>query len=182
MVHFEEAWNPTSQDNLGRAVLAGLIGYWRRFHGDKTEPPILQDSFFPSKATCQGLFREIAEAFPEAKYISHKIQTKFPADRLLVEINPGINLSDKEILDMTEERGIGLVFDPSHLLASERMVSRPGLPTRQPKGEWERQFQVFSSRLEVVDINPGDQKGDVGDLLAGRGMLKELASAAADAG
>lgn len=57
------------------------------------------------------------------------------------------------------------------------MISLPGLPTKQPRGEWERQFRTFQKKIEVVDINP-PSKGDVADLLAGKGMLKELAQAA----
>lgn len=93
IVHIEEAWNPTTEDNLAKAVWAGLVGYWRRYKGDKTEPPILQDAFFPGKATCHRLFTEIIKAFPEVKFISHELDVNFPSDRLLVEINPGINLS-----------------------------------------------------------------------------------------
>lgn len=41
VVHFEEAWNPTNHNFFPRAVLAGLMGYYRRFRGDINQPPIL---------------------------------------------------------------------------------------------------------------------------------------------
>ncbi len=177
IVHIEEAWNPTAEDNLTKSVLAGLIGHWKRYRGDTSEPPILQDSFFPSETTCDRLFREITEAFPEVKFISHEIDVDFPDDRLLVEINQGINLSSEEILAKAKERGFGLVFDPKHLLPSRRVISQPGLPTRPLQGEWERQFKTFSDGIKVVDINPSSGN-EVSDLLAGKGILKEVAEAA----
>lgn len=177
IIHMEEAWNPTNEDNLTKAVFAGILGHYKRFRGDKSEPPILQDSLFPSKVTCERLFKELFKAFPNIKFISHKIDADFPSDKLLLEVNPGIGLSQSEILAQTEEKGIGLVFDPRHLLPTEKVISTPGQPTKTPKGEWEKQFHAFQKRIEVVDINP-PTKEDVQELLHGRGLLKELALAA----
>lgn len=177
VIHMEEAWNPTNEDNLAKAVLAGFLGYYKRFRGVVPGPPIVQDSFFPSKSTCERLFRELFKAFSEAKFISHEIETNFPSDRLLVEIHDGLQISSAEILDLTEEKGIGLVFDPRHLLAPEKMISTPHKPTRVQRGEWERQYLSFASQIEVVDINPPD-KNDIQDLLKGRGILSELTAAA----
>jgi len=165
---------------LLKAVFAGLLGYYKRFQGDKSQPPIVQDSLLPGKLTCKRLFEELFKTFPEVKFISHKIEVNLPSDRFLVELNPGIKLSLSEILARTQERGVGLVFDPRHLLLTENVVSLPGQPTRASQGEWERQFQTFSERIEVVDINP-PAKGDIPELLQGRGVLKELALAAQQA-
>lgn len=181
IVHIEEAWNPTNEDNLGKAIIAGLLGYYRRFKGIEGPNPIVQDAMFPAKATCERLFNELVEAFPKVKFISHALNVSFPTDRLLVEVNPGIGLSASEILDQTEEKGIGLVFDPRHLLPTESTISTPGQPTKALRGEWEGQFETFKGKVEVVDINP-PAKGDVGELLHGRGLLKELALAAQETG
>lgn len=179
VVHIEEAWNPTDEDNLAKAVLVGLMGYAKKFLGDQSLSPVLQDSLFPSKQSCQELFKQLIEAFPQAKFISHKVDVNFPSERLLIEITPGISLSSSEILDLATEKGVGLVFDPSHLLPSGQVVSFPGKPTRRPGGEWEAQFEIFRKKVEVVDIK-SFVKGDVEDLLKGRGPLKELAAAAGE--
>jgi len=178
VVHLEDAWNPTPYDSLPLAVLAGLIGYARRLGGNKTHPPILQDAFFPGKATCEKLLKELMTTFSETTFISHKVTTAWPPNRLLLEIHQGLNLTPAEILDLAEREGFGLVFDPSHLLPSGK-TSLPGQPVSQPRGEWETQFNVFSrsGKVEVVDINP-PKKEDVSDLLKGRGLLAELAAAA----
>jgi len=182
IVHLEEAWNPLDKEGWTRLAWATL-GHLRRFLGDKTEPPILQDVLlFPNKATCGRLFQEMLKAFPRAKFISHGFRSDFSPKRLLLEINPGIELSAQEIIEETEKQGVGLVFDPSHLLRTDRVVSLPDSPAAKSRGEWERQFTTFadSGRLEVVDINP-PETGDVQDLLAGKGLLRELASAAREA-
>lgn len=181
VVHIEEAWNPTNKDNLGKAVVAGLLGYYNRFRNVPGANPILQDSFFPSISTCDKLFKDLMAEFPHAKFISHKIEVNFPSDRFLVEINAGIKLEPSELLASAEQKGIGLVFDPSHLLPTDKTVSLPNRPTKS-KNEWEKQFNYFSSRVEVVDINPPDKKTDVGELVSGRGVLKEVAQAAKEVG
>jgi len=177
IIHFEDAWNPTSFDSFPIAILAGLLGYARRFAGDKTQPPILQDAAFPSKITCQRLVEELMKEFPEAKFISHEAKFKFPPSRCLLEINPGLNMTADQLRDWAEQNRIGLVFDPRHFLSSTQAISLPKQPTRKPKGEWEKQFQTFAPHIEVVDINP-PKKDDVTQLLAGRGILKELVQAA----
>ncbi len=177
IVHFEEAWNPTNHDFFPLAILSGLLGNARRKMGDKSEPPILQDAFFPSKYTCEELFESFFTLFPSAKFISHAIDLSYPGDKLLVEINPGIKMEASQILEETERNGIGLVFDPRHLLPSDQTISLPNQPTQQAGGEWEKQFNQFSSQIEVVDINP-PSLGDVDLLLKGKGILAELASAA----
>jgi hypothetical protein len=177
IVHLEEAWNPTNEDKLAKAVIVGLLGYYNRFRGVPGPNPILQDSFFPSTATCDKLFKDLTMAFPQVKFISHQIDVNFPNDRLLVEINAGIKLEPSELLARSEQKGIGLVFDPSHLLPTDKTVSLPNQPTKG-KSEWEKQFNYFSSRIEVVDINPPDKKNDVKESISGKGLLKEMAEAA----
>lgn len=141
--------------------------------GDKSEPPILQDALFPSKRTCDRLFRELMTAFPEAKFISHEVRTQYDSGRLLLEINPGLKMQPATILEEARERGIGLVFDPKHLLPSAPTLSLPDQPTKAPMGEWERQFNKFREGLEVVDIN-----GEIEELFRAGGSLRELARAA----
>lgn len=172
VVHFEEAWNPTNQDNLGLAVAAGVLGKLKRMAEAKGEPPIPQDALFPSKKTCDRLFRELMAAFPEAKFISHEVRTQYDSGRWLLEINPGLKMQPATILEEAKERGVGLVFDPSHLLPSAS-ISLPGEATRPQKSNWERQFNKFRSGLEVVDIN-----GRVEELFRQGGSLRELAQAA----
>lgn len=99
---------------------------------------------------------------------------------MLVEVNPGIGLSSSEILDLSQEMGVGLVFDPSHLLTPNRVISTSGQPTRTFQGEWERQFLTFADQLRVVDINA--PMPEVENLLRGKGMLKELSQAAKEVG
>ena len=173
IVHFEKAWNPTSQDNLGLAVAAGILGKLKRMVGDKSEPPIVQDAIFPSKKTCDRLFEELMAAFPNAKFISHEVRTNYDSGRWLLEINPGLKVQPAQILEEAKERGVGLVFDPSHLLPSNSALSLPGQATKAPRGEWEKQFQFFRSGLEVVDIH-----GDPNELFGQGGELRELAQAA----
>lgn len=173
IVHFEKAWNPTNQDNLGLAVMAGILGKLKRMAGDKAEPPIVQDAIFPGKKTCDRLFEELMETFPNAKFISHEVRTNYNSGRWLLEINPGLKIQPAQILEKAKERGVGLVFDPSHLLPSNSTLSLPGQATKAPRGEWEKQFQFFRSGLEVVDIH-----GDPNELFRKGGELRELAQAA----
>lgn len=177
IVHFEEAWNPTNQDNLGLAIAAGLIGHLKRIAGDESSPPILQDALFPGKKTCDRLFKELMKAFPGAKFISHEVRTQYDSGRWLLEINPGLKMQPSTILEEAKKRGVGLVFDPKHLLPSSSTLSAPGQATKVLRGEWERQFHFFGSRLEVVDIN-----GDVKELFREGGVLRELAQAAKETG
>lgn len=182
IVHLEEAWNPTEEKNIAKAVIAGLL-HRRKLFGKKegSFPPQYWDGLFSSKATCDGLFEQLYTKIEGVKVISHTFEVDFPSDRLLVEINPGIELSQSEILDISIQRNIGLVFDPSHLLASDKIISVAGGPTKPYKGEWERQFIAFSDQVRVVDINP-PSLADEDDLFEGKGSLKELAQAAKEAG
>lgn len=61
------------------------------------------------------------------------------------------------------------------------MISLAGEPTKPYQGEWEKQFNEFVSQIEVVDINP-PKPDDLTDLETGKGLLKELAQAAKEAG
>lgn len=188
IVHLERAWNPTAWDKPILAGLTGLLG-WAERETDKrvkkwfpqldlVKHPTAQDAAFPSLATCDDLFRQIYQAFPGVKYVAHDLELGFSSDRLLVEINNGIRLSPEELLAHSEEEGFGLVFDPSHLLAAKRTVSLPGQPTKAASNEWERQFNCFSSQIEVVDINPPEpREKHTRDLLGGSGLLAELAAA-----
>jgi hypothetical protein len=177
IIHIEEAWNPTSEDHLGKAVIAGLLGYYNKFQNIPGANPIVQDAFFPSEKTCKKLFDNLLMEFPQAKFISHQIDINFPENRLLVEINPGIKLEASELLAKAEQKGIGLVFDPSHLLPTDKSISLPGQSTKN-KNEWEKQFNYFSSKIEVVDINPPDKNNDVKELISGKGLIKEMVEAA----
>lgn len=183
VVHIERAWNPTKHDFFPTALLAGMMGMVKRARGDESQPPIVQDALFPGKATCERLLKDLMKAFPSAKFISYSLKLDFPQDRVLLGLTSGIELSYQEILEYSEHTGIGLVFDPSHLLAPEKAVSAPGLPTKASKGEWERQFNRLSSRIEVVDINPSGYGNIAVDALLkrNRGILKELAAAAREA-
>lgn len=181
IVHLEEAFVPTKWDFIFPAVIKGLYGqFLNLLKLRKPFQPILQDALFPGKLTCERLFWEIYHQFPETKFISHQINFDFPGDRLLVEINPGIQMSPEQLLQTSQEKGLGLVFDPSHLLMPQRAISAPSAPTRPSLGEWERLFTIFSSQVEVVDINP-PRKQDLEDLGKGKGVLKELAQAAKQA-
>lgn len=185
VIHLEDAWNPTPYDFLPMAVISGLWGFLRRKMDKQARPSTIADSFFPGEATCENLLKTLMASFPQAKLISHQVNMEVPKGRLLLEINEGLNLSAQEILELSQKDEVGLVFDPSHLLPSEKTVSFAGEPTRKPRGEWERQFLTFASRLEVVDINsprPSDirfpERTAIDELLKGRGTLAELAKAA----
>lgn len=185
IIHLEEAWNPTPYDFLPKAVLAGLWGFFQRQRNKQIRPPTIADALFPGKATCETLLKTLMETCPQAKLVSHQVNLTIPKERLLLEISEGLNLSASEILEISQRDEIGLVFDPSHLLSSERMISLVGQPTRKPQGEWEKQLLAFAQRVEVVDINlprRGDihlpEENAINNLLQGKGILAELAAAA----
>ena len=51
-----EEWNPGNYDNIVLATMQGAWGHVRRVAGDKSEPPILQDTiFFPSRITSETI-------------------------------------------------------------------------------------------------------------------------------
>lgn len=178
VVHLEEVWNPTPHENILMASKVALLEEYQRLSGRPFKFRAW-DALFPGEVTCNKLFHDLLEFFPGSKFISHKMKLEFnfPDDRLLVEINPGIEQSSQQILEEAEERKVGLVFDPSHLLASSKVISVPQEPTKKYRGEWERQFDAFSRQIEVVDINP-QKPGDVEDLLRGTGLLRGLAQRA----
>lgn len=180
IVHLEEAWNPTKWDSRVLAVMAGLYGQALGLAKLRKQEPILQDALFPGKATCKRLFDELLETFPDSKFIAHDVSFDFPPERILVEINKGVSVSPDKLLELSRAEGFGLVFDPSHLLAPEKIFSAAGEPAKTYKGEWERQFNQFASQVEVVDINPTGPN-DVADLVRGGGLLKEVAQAAKEA-
>lgn len=180
IVHLEGAWNPTGEDNFRKAILAGLLGYGRRIAHLEGQNPIVQDAFFPSRATCDQLFKHLMIAFPAAKVISYSLDVSCPKDRLLVGVDPvGQGLSLPEISARAEMNGYGLVFDPRHVLSGPS-VSLPGQPTRVSSREWESSFQAVKDQVEVVDIHPTSRQ-DLPDLLKRAGLLKELAVAATEA-
>lgn len=178
VVHCENIWNEQTPDYpLPIAVVAGLVGHLRRKLGDLSEPPLLQDTLFAGKPTCDRLLTEMLE-LPGVKLISHTIEVKANPDKFLLEINPGIKMSAQELQEWARQNSIGVVFDPRHLLPEfVSSVSTPSEPTCQSKSAWEKQFEAFRSSIEVVDINPPTPQ-DVPDLLQGRGLLHEVAQAA----
>ena len=174
--HVEETWNPTTFDNLWLAIGSGLGGHIRRGLRDRSEPPILQDALFPSKETGAVLFDRLLDTFKDLKFISHRVLDDFNNARWLLEINPGLGKSADEILRIGEERGVNLVFDPTHLLPNDVSVSFPGESTHEVSGAWESQFMFFRDRLEVVDVH-----GSVSELTYHKGGLRELVAAAKEA-
>lgn len=180
IVHLEQAWNPTSKDSLPLAVLAGLLGHWKKLRGDGGQPPILQDALFPGKATGERLFRELMDVFPKAKVISYDVEAAWKDERLLLGVDPGKTQDLQRFIEETEARGVSVFFDPHNVIAGT--ISLPGKPTKK-KRDWEPQFQALAKtgRLEVVDIHPVGEN-DVRDLKEGRGMLRELAQAACEIG
>lgn len=177
IVHIEEAWNPTDEENIIAGVAAAFFHKKRLMNvltgKEEASPTQIWDGLFPAKRTCDRLFEELMAAFPKAKFIAHDITTRYESNRWLLEINPGIDMEPAAILEEARGKGVGLVFDPSHLLPSESTVSLPKQGTKAPRGEWERQFRFFQHGLEVVDIN-----GKIEELLGQGGALRELAQAA----
>jgi hypothetical protein len=180
IAHFEEAWNPTDQDSLGKALVSGGLGQVDRLLHPTHNRPLLQDSLFPSSLSSRHIYGRIFRELPQANCIAHQFIANVPASRLLVEINPGINLGAAEILDRSQADNIGLVFDTSHLLSSSRTVSVPGAPT-VAQSAWEDQFNFFAPQLKVVDIHPSRPE-ETAELLTGRGVLVEVAAAAKQVG
>ena len=187
VTHIEEAYKPT-RDNLGEAIFTGLVGCVRR-GSDGRRNSLLSagiNSVFPGKKTCNDIFDWLWGLPSEPKFISHEMGVDFPKERLLVELNPGLNLSADEIIDWSVENGTSLVFDRNHLLdVSRAAISFPGEPTRVYKGEWEKQFLKFAPYLQGVDINAGSRptvfpRKESLELIQRQGSLYELAQAAKD--
>jgi len=184
IVHVEDAWNPLSgkpYDRLIPALVAGTYGtFSRKILGKKSEIPLIEDSLFPSEETCSRIFGELMEAFPRAKFISHEASLgKTPKSRFLLEIHPGLKMEKGEIADWAQEAGVGLVFDPSHLLQRVVTVSAPNQPTRL-RNDWEGEFNFFANtgKIEVVDIQPSSKNSGSHRQIERRGRLQELAAAA----
>lgn len=184
VVHIENAWNPLSgriYDHLLPALIAGAYGtFSRRILGKEQEIPLIEDSLFPSKEACSRIFGELMVAFPQAKFISHQASLgKIPSGRFLLEIHPGLRMSKEEIVAWAQEAGVGLVFDPSHLLEEIISVSNPGQPTHPKPNYWEEEFNFFgkTGRIEVVDIHPrGNDYGSLGELRDLAEMARETGS------
>ena len=161
IVHIGDAWNPLSgklYDHLIPALVTGTYGVFLRKMGIRSDFPIIQDGLFPSRKTSLQIVKELMTAFPGAKFISYKVSLdEIPNDRFLLEIHPGLEMEKEEIADWAQRMGVGLVFDPSHLLEKTVSVSNPGQPTRL-RSNWEKEFNFFANTglLEVVDIHPPD--------------------------
>lgn len=176
--HLEDAWNPTHEDNILAGMFASAL-HKKRVKDvfqrkPEKQPTKYWDGLFPSEATCQNIFEQMRKTVPTAKFISHRTNTDLDPSAWLLEVHPGLNMNAQEILVWSEQNGVNLVFDPSHLLPSTINKSFPGRPIRSAQ-EWEKQFNTLSQsgRVEVVDI-----QGDIGGLLNGKGELAELTAAA----
>ncbi|MGB9911589.1 MAG: hypothetical protein ACPLKP_03270 [Microgenomates group bacterium] len=183
IVHIEDAWNPTPYDFLPMAVAEGIFGYFKRVLGDKSRS-ILQDSLFPGKDTSRKMVDYLMEIFSTAKFITHEVEMieRFPG-RTILEINPGISLSYFQFKDwLQEQQGLGLVFDPAHLLSlpTSPSISLRGRPT-QNFSQWERQWRDFLPWIEVVDIHPPTSK-DLKLFFQRKGILWELTKATKESG
>lgn len=183
VVHIEDAWNPLTRkayDHFLPALVAGTYGtFSRRLLRTSSNIPLIEDALFPSQETSSRIVEELMTAFPEAKFISHQASLgRVPKNRFLLEIHPGLEITREEIADWSQELGVGLVFDPSHLLQGTATVSRPGQPT-QPGNFWEREFNYFAQtgKLEVVDIQPSSKQAGSYRQIQER-ALRELARAA----
>jgi len=184
IVHIEDAWNPLSgklYDRLIPALVAGTYGtFSRKILRKRSEIPLIEDSFFPSEETCSQVFGELMEAFPKAKFISHKASLgRVPKSRFLLEIHPGLEMKKEEIVDWAQEMGVSLVFDPSHLLQKAATISTPNQPTRL-KNDWEGEFNFFANtgQIEVIDIQPSSKAGGSYRQIEKGARLQELAAAA----
>ncbi|MBP8591096.1 hypothetical protein KBI33_01345 [Candidatus Shapirobacteria bacterium] len=179
VIHLEEVWNPLSgraYNYLLPSLVAGGYGtFLRRVLGRSLSIPMLEDSLFPPQETASVIFKGLMEVFPQAKVISHEaFLGVLPKDRFLLEINPGLPMGKEQIVDWAQNFDVGLVFDPSHLLAENAANSFPGRPT-QPKNFWEEQFNYFAKtgKVKVVDIHPKHSYKEIMET-----PLRELASAA----
>ncbi len=176
IVHIMTPWTPHDVDGGFLAVAAGIKGELLRKIGYSV--PNIQDGLFPSKANCEWMLQGLLEASPQAKLVSYDVNIQFPGERLLIDIHDGIKLSPQSLRDLAQEKGFGIVFDPTHILAGEEIgFSTSGKPTRVNK-DWEGEFKIFSDAglIEVVDINPTPQEED--ELLASKGLWKEITQAA----
>ena len=189
IIHLEAAWNPTNQDNILMAALAGMAGHIKRVVGAKNQPPILQDALFPSKERSNFLLYQLLETY-DAKLISHKILPhrliKTPKESWLLEINPAVEKNPEELIDWSKETGVRLVFDPSHLghWFGSKTISVPNNPI-QPYDETISIFYKLAEErvIEIVDLN--SQKRSLLDSeqnkqLLETGVLKELIEASTE--
>lgn len=181
VVHIMTPWTSHEVDSLSLAIAAGIKGMILRKMGRSDTAPIIQDGLFPSRANCEWMLKELLTTFSGAKLVSYDVDLKFPGNRLLIDIHPGINLSPQALRDLAQERGFGIIFDPTHILAGKEIgFSASGTPTKVDQN-WEEQFRLFSEAglVEVVDINPTPLE-EV-ELLAGRGLWKEIVQKAKSA-
>jgi len=182
VVHIMNAWNPTGEDNILKAIVAGLEGQRKRAKGDTGQPPIVQDALFPSADKCKSMIWDeksgLLNFFPNAKLVTYDVNVSFPSERVLIDINPGIKMSPEEFCGLAQQKCWKIVFDPQHLLVEpEVTLSLPNKPTEKAKDTWSRQFNLYSKAglIEVVDINPNPEEEN--DLLEGRGRWIDVASA-----
>lgn len=183
VVHIMNAWNPTGEDNIFKAIAAGLEGQRKRAKGDTSQPPIVQDALFPSEDKCKSMIWDgksgLLNFFPNAKLVTYDVNVSFPSERVLIDINPGIKMSPEEFCGLAQRKCWKIVFDPQHLLPEpEVSLSVPKEPTKKVQDTWSRQFELYSRAglIEVVDINPNPEEEN--ELLEGRGRWIDVASAA----
>lgn len=172
----EDAWNPTTNNNIILSLLEGIHGELKRKIGDTDEAPILQDAlFFPNKKTSAKITDGIMATNPAAHFGSIDFDSRFAPDRTMIHIQSLYKshaLTSEEILQRSEDTGSLLLFDPVRLL-DPKNVSYPDQPTKKFSGEWERQLATFADRIAGVDIHPTN-KQEVNDLLNQTGKLYEL--------
>lgn len=189
VAHLEEAWNPTNHRKLGVAMLSSLlVGPVKRFLGNKSAP-VFWDGLFPNREICQDVFGQMRRFFPGVKVISHSIEDALVKDKLVETSRPMLSKGREAFLDLVQEKGIALVFDPAHLeyLGPGKTISYPSQPTVNDQRGWENHWLAFSATglVRVVDFRPPVNlkkillgRDDYGGLTVGKGKLMELAAAA----
>lgn len=185
-VKIVEEWNPGNYDNIVLATMQGAWGHVRRAAGDKSEPPILQDTiFFPSRITSETIISRLLELNPAAFFVAAHLedvsQGRFPGRTHVhdqSDFRPHVMTLD-EVVARAQDNDIKLWHDPKRPIESAA-ISYPNAPVvrmRQGVDEIPR----LSGMLAGVDL-PSESKTEIAELLAGRGILADTVRAAREAG
>ena len=195
----EDAWNPGNFDNI---AFAGIQGVWgelnRRVMKDQSEPSTLPDTMlFSGRKTSLSKVDRLMELNPKAIYGSIGFDKSFDhldpkqRDRLVAETNrfpdrthvhiqrdyKPHNLSTDEIIDLAQQEGKLLLFDPLHLSnLDSSTVSTPNFPTKESAFKWQKHLDKFAPFIAGIDIHAASQE-EIAALIKGTGNLYALAQA-----
>lgn len=182
-----EEWNPGRFNNIVLATMQGAWGQFKRAIGDKSEPPILQDTIlFQSTIKSEEVISRLLKLNPAAFFVTAHFEDlargRFPGRTHVhdqSDFRPHV-MTLGEVVALARDHGVQLWHDPKRPIEPVA-VSYPSTPTIQSMHQGVAEIPRLTGHLAGVDL-PSNSKREIAELLAGKGLLADTVRAAREAG